>query len=227
MGILIIYSKEKYLDKVFGICYNQHKRINMSSDSKKAVVGEVKRGEQFRLSTSRFFKKIKNKIPKRGQRFMLPGTILVICILITGLALIYFNKTNTATKTATEAAMANENFKNHNNSQALEHAKKALALAPDDPDAILLAANLSLPDHPAEAKALFAHALDIFKQQDNPDVDGKKAVTYWAAAGLAEKAGQTEQAKKYYQKVIDSANPKDPYEQSLLKQAQAARMRLL
>lgn len=111
-------------------------------------------------------------------------------------------------------------------SQALAHAKKALAYEPDNLDTILTVAQLTEKDNPEEAKQLYRRALEVFKKQDNPDVGGKKAVTYWAAAGLAEQAGYTDQAKKYYQKTIDVADSMNGYDQDLVRQSQQALERL-
>lgn len=125
-----------------------------------------------------------------------------------------------------EQTATNESLLKNDKSQALEHARKALAITPNDFEAIITVAELTAENNPDEAKQLYAQALEISKQQDNPDLDGKSAITYWGAAGLAEKAGLTDQAKKYYQKVIATAKETNSYEQSLAAQSQEALKRL-
>ena len=125
-----------------------------------------------------------------------------------------------------EQTAANESVLNNDKQQALEHAQKAMALAPNDFEAVMAVAALTAEKDPEAAKQYYARALEIAKQQDDPDADGKSAITYWGAAGLAEQAGFKDQAKKYYQKVIDAANPTDNYQQSLASQAKEALARL-
>ncbi len=171
-------------------------------------------------------KKIKN-LP-----IIILAAVLVLALLAGGGLFGYlkvFHKsagTNTATKINNELTMTNKYLREDDMSQALVYARKALALDPDNTDAIFAVASLVSTDNPEEAKQLYAHAFEIFKKQDNPDVSGKTAVTYWAAAGLAERAGYTDQAKQYYQKVIDTADPSNSYHQNLVKKSEAALKRL-
>lgn len=129
-------------------------------------------------------------------------------------------------KASNETTKLNEALQKNDRAQALADAKKALSYTPNDVNAILAVAYLTKAENPGEAKQYFAQAFNEFKKQNNPDVSGKSAETYWAAAGLAEQAGETDQAKQYYQKVIEAANPSDSYEQSLATQSQAALKRL-
>lgn len=121
---------------------------------------------------------------------------------------------------------ANKYVRENNTPEALKHAKKALELDPNNVDAILTVANLTLKDNPEESKQYFARAFEIYKKENNPDLDGKTAINYWGAAGLAEQAGYIDQAKKYYQKVIDAADPNDVYHQNLVGESIAALKRL-
>lgn len=106
------------------------------------------------------------------------------------------------------------------NKSALEYAKKALELSPDDLYTLELTASLTKESDPQEAKRLYARALEVFKKNDNPDEEGKKAITYMAAAGLAENAGLTDQAKLYYQKVIASSDPYDELNRVIITDAE-------
>jgi len=200
------------------------------SDKEKIIVGEVKYRFGFLRpltglikKTATFFINTYKSLPKIAKIVFLLIVIVVVAGSVYGVVKVVV-KSNP--KPAKELTMANDYFRKNDRSQALAHARAALAAAPNDPDAILAVASLVEQDNPSEAQQLYAHALKVFKEQDNPDEDGKKAVTYWAAAQLAEKAGQIVQAKQYYQKVIDAASPSNSYDQSLLKQAQAALKRL-
>lgn len=125
-----------------------------------------------------------------------------------------------------DLTLANKYVRENNTPKALAHAKKALELEPNNVDAILAVANLTLKDNPEESKQYFARALEIYKEENNPDADGGTAINYWAAAGLADQAGQYDLAKKYYQKVIDTADAKDAYHQDLVRQSKLALERL-
>lgn len=122
--------------------------------------------------------------------------------------------------------LANESILQNDTSGALVYAREALEASPDDMDALLLVASLSEKTDPVEAKRLYGRALDEFKKQDNPDVDGKGILTYWAAAGLAEDAGYKDQAIKYYQKVLDMADPGSSSQNDLMLQSRQAIKRL-
>ena len=171
---------------------------------------------------------VRNLIPKTKKQIMLVGLILVLFVVTVGVAVVLWNKNrpDTASKIAKEQALTNKYVRENNTTEALKHAKQALASAPDDLDAILVVASLSEKTNPKEAKQYYAQALEVFKKIDNPDIDGKKAGTYWGAAGMADKAGLTDQAKKYYQKVIDTANLSDGSEWVLAKQSKEALQRL-
>lgn len=125
-----------------------------------------------------------------------------------------------------ESTLVNKAIQANDTKQALAHAKQAMAYDPNNVDTILVVASLTEKDNPKEAKKLYGRALEAFKKQDNPDVSGKNSTTYWVAAGLAEKAGLTDQAKKYYQKVIDIADLRDVSEQDLVAQSERAIKRL-
>lgn len=125
-----------------------------------------------------------------------------------------------------EIESVNKSMQNNDTTQALVHARKALAQNPNDFQTIQLVASLSEKSNPREAHKLYAQALDIYKKHDNPDIDGKPANTYWGAADFAEKAGLNDQAKKYYQKVLKAVDPHDYNQQILYMQAEAALKRL-
>jgi Tfp pilus assembly protein PilF len=170
----------------------------------------------------------KGKIKNHPKFVLVLGlSLLIICAIVAG-ALIYnhVSKTSKAAQTSKvapinqETVLSNQAFIKGNKAQALEHAKEALTKDPNNVDNVLLVANLTKAENPSAAKQYYVQAFDTFKQQNNPDAPGKSAVTYWAAAGLAQQAGETSQAKKYYQEVIQTASP-DSYQQSLAKQSQA------
>jgi tetratricopeptide (TPR) repeat protein len=133
-------------------------------------------------------------------------------------------------KLTSETDFMNDALQKKDYTLALDHAKKALAKDPHTVDTILAVANIDKKLNPNEAKQYYKQALNEFKKQDNPDINGKPATTYWAAAGLAEQAGETNQAKQYYQEVIKAAQPTDAYnqgyDQSIAAQSAAALKRL-
>lgn len=168
-----------------------------------------------------------HRFPIGGKRLIVAGLVVLLLAVGTVLGLWFKNYwTSTSkkatTKTDSELALVSKYVMENNISQALAHAKKALIKTPDDLNAIQAVASLTEKSNPDEAKRYYVQALEVFKKQNNPDADGKTAITYWAAAGLAEKAGYKDQAKQYYQKVINAAKPSDSYEQSLVKRSQAA-----
>jgi tetratricopeptide (TPR) repeat protein len=126
-----------------------------------------------------------------------------------------------STKAVQAAESMNKAIQNHNTSQALADAKKALANEPNNVDNILAVAYLTQSTNPSEAKQYFKQALDLSNKQDNANVPGKSAITYWGAANLAQQAGETDQAKIYYQEVIKAAVSSNSYQQSLAVQSQA------
>lgn len=167
--------------------------------------------------------------PKRYPKPSKKLLVIVSLVVIAGLLIIGGPVGYSSYKTRrhnNELTKLNDSVLEGNTSQALAHAKKALSLEPENVDTILVVANLTQGENPSEAKQLYSRALEAFKKHDNPDVDGKNTVTYWAAAGLAEQAGLNDQAKRYYQKVIDTADLKDSYDDYLAKQSHEALKRL-
>lgn len=170
----------------------------------------------------------------RKSRFVTKRRLVLILALLlfaiaagTSYSLLKDWFSSTETKVQRELMKVNEYAGNKDTAQAVEHARKALEIDAENIDSILVLANLTKEENPDEAKQLYARALELQKKQDNPDEDGKNAITYWAAAGLAEEAGLIDQAKHYYQKVIDNAaDSADSYEQSLVMQAREALARL-
>ena len=170
-------------------------------------------------------------ITHKRTRFLLLIIAVTAAVFAVSYALVevkekYTQQTGTTKQFQQEQTATNESLINNDKQQAIEHARKALDLAPNDFEAVVTLASLTSESNPTESKQLYARALEIAKQQDNPDVDGKSAITYWGAAGLAEQAGLTDQAKKYYQKVIDAADTANEYQQSLVAQSKEALKRL-
>lgn len=168
------------------------------------------------------------RFPKLPQ---LPVVVTVALVLLVSgviLGVLQHNHLSGA-KPSSEIDFMNEALQNNDKALALEHAKQALAKDPHNIDTILAVANIDKVVNPTEAKQYFKQALAELKLQDNPDVSNKPAATYWAAAQLADQAGEKNQAKKYYQEVIDAINTAksvDTYSQSLTAQSQAALKRL-
>lgn len=163
---------------------------------------------------------VKSKVKNHRSKFVV-GCLLIV-VIVAGV-LIYTTNNHSATQ---ETELSNAAFIKGNKALALKHAKKALAKDPNNIDNILLVANLTKAEDPGAAKSYYAQAFEKFKQQNNPDAPGKSAVIYWAAAGLAQQAGETSQAIKYYKMVIQAADPSDSYQQSLAKQARVQLSRL-
>lgn len=174
--------------------------------------------------------KIKQTLPtSRKKRLILLAALVAGLFLIGAVGAWFYNNQLSDTDVVTvdgEVSMVQESLEENDKSKALEHARRALARDPNNIDNILMVANLAKEDNPDESKQLFARALDAYKKQNKPDENGKTAITYWAAAGLAENAGQIDQARHYYQKVVDVADPSDSYHQSIAKQSREALERL-
>jgi len=97
-------------------------------------------------------------------------------------------------------------------------AKKALATvesAKDDLDILLAAADVVSYQDKDQAKALYAEALKLYSTANNPEDDNKPMRVYWAAARLAEQAGECTSAAGYYEKAIKAASLDDPEEQDI------------
>ena len=211
--------------KLFGKRAETTTSISVDTADTSTVAGRVVVGGQS-VKNDLQLKKIKVAFKKTGKFLV---AFLVFLIIAAGLGLIYKyqNAKNRTANVAKELTSVNKALIETNDSaKALEHARKALSEDPNNVDTILTVANLTANTNPAESKQLYVRALDTFKKQDNPDVDGKSAATYWAAAQLAYQADRIEEAKKYYQKVIDVADKTDAYDQDLIKQSQEALKKL-
>lgn len=125
-----------------------------------------------------------------------------------------------------ELATMNEYSQAGNDSRAAEHARQALAHAPDDIDTMLAVAEVIEKDNPEEAGQLYAKALEIFRQQDDPDAEGKSPVTYWSAGVLAEGARLTDQAIVYFNKALEVADPSNTDHVNIIAKSQEALGRL-
>lgn len=109
---------------------------------------------------------------------------------------------------------------------AAESARKAAEYAPDEMDILIGAASVLRDEDPDAAKEIFALALELIKEQDSPDEEGKNISTYWAAGNLAEQAGETDQAIKYYRAALDAADPLNVDEQFIVDRSEAGLERL-
>ncbi len=142
-----------------------------------------------------------------------------ILLVVVSAGLIFVANRGPTTTASQDITLANDALINGDKTLALERAKEALVKDSSNIDTILLVAKLTKETSPDEAKQYYAQALKEYSQQDNPDVSGKSATVYWAAADLAQRAGKTEQAKEYYAKVAPAANPQDDYELSIAEQS--------
>ncbi len=161
-----------------------------------------------------------------NKRFLAVGASLLIVVVIVGGVIWYQNYAPNTAKSIKEIGLTNQYLQKNDQTQALAHAKKALTFNPNDVDTIVLVASLETKSNPSDSKKLYARALKVYKQKNNPDAAGKSPIVYWGAAGLAEKAGLSADAKRYYQKVIDTANIKDGYQRAIAGQAHLALVRI-
>lgn len=168
--------------------------------------------------------------PRKGKIKSLPKSVqvlglflIIICVVAIG-GLIYNHshslRVSKTTQARQEIDLANETFQRGDKIQALEHAKKALTNNPNSVSNILLVANLTQPKDASLATQYYIQALNKFKQQNNLESASVTAVQYWIAAHLAQRAGEINQAKQYYQEVIKMASSSNSYEQSLARQSQ-------
>lgn len=143
---------------------------------------------------------------------------LLAVLLILGSGAVYYHY----------RAISNRNNSNLSSNQSLVQAKKELLRNPNDVKLTLKVAYLTKAKNPGQAKQYFIQALAELKKINNPDVSGKSAVTYWAAAVLAEQAGEVSHAKHYYEEVIKAAGKSsDSYDNNLAEQSRVALKRLI
>ena len=128
--------------------------------------------------------------------------------------------------TQTETKLALSASANKNNSLALYHAKRALQTSPNDLRAIDLMAVVTSKTNPAESMKYCAQELSLYKQQSNFDSGKLNTLQYWAAAGLAENAGNKAEALKFYKAVVKGANMNNSYENDLARQSKETIQRL-
>lgn len=169
---------------------------------------------------------------KKPTRKMIIVALLIVVVLVaTGVAAwVFYNKHNQSpalagitTKSQQAGASMNQAIGDGNMSQALTSAKEALSYNPDNIDEITAVANLeSTAGNKKQAQYYYLKAFNEFKKQQDPDGTDATTLSYWAAATMAQQAGQTAQAKHYYQEVVNTANSKDSYEQSLVAQSKTA-----
>lgn len=159
---------------------------------------------------------VKGELKNRPKAYLVLG--LALLLIVAGGLFYGFHRKSAAQL----AGLSNQALIQGDEALALKNAKQALAKEPNNVDYIELVANLTKAQNPAAAQQYYVRAYETFKQQNNPDKPGQSVVIYWTAGEFAQAAGQTAQAKKYYQQVVQSADPSDGYEQSLKAQAQAA-----
>lgn len=175
-------------------------------------------------------KGIKNGLPQRPfssviNKKSLIALAVILSLVLVGAGVLSYSKyqanRNRTTKVENQKSSANEAVQNNDIPKAIEHAREALKQDPNNLDNIQLLANLTSYENPSESKQLYARALEELKKQDDPDVDGKRAAVYWAAAEFAYRADLVDKSKQYYQKVIAAADSASERDQDLAKQAKA------
>lgn len=188
------------------------------------VLGQVK-GRRILSSMERLKRAIlkKPKRPSKKTVFAIIAGVLILGVLVAGVAGFYQYK---AKRQLAQLDKVSEAVANKDTSTAYKLAQQALDMNPNDMDSLLAAATLAEKEDPEESKRLYARILEIQSKEDNPDEDGKTAITYWSAAGLAEKAGKVELARKYYQKALTAVDMKDSYHQFIANDSQTALERL-
>lgn len=167
----------------------------------------------------------KNHFGSRVQAYGRKNATLLIALAIIGVSVLSFvvygvqNQREANKVVDAEIELANDAVLQDDPKKALQHAKRAYEASPDNLDAILLLAELTKKENPTEAKKLYGQALDAYKDQNNFDDGDVNAIENWAAAGLAEDAGNKAEALKYYKQVLIKASAKDGYESSLIRQS--------
>jgi tetratricopeptide (TPR) repeat protein len=158
------------------------------------------------------------KLPKPKRLISL--VVAVSCLVIAGAIVFVFMHHSKTSQANQEINLSNAAFSRGNKTEALIYAKKALADQPNKISNIMLVANLTNTESPSEARQYYIQALNKFKQQNNIGSTGTTAVSYWAAATMAERANETGQAEQYFKDVIKTSSSSNSYEQTLAKQSQ-------
>ncbi len=190
-------------------------------DKQKAFVGETGKSRRSRLLS---------------RKAMLV-TLAALAVLLIASFLIWRNNTHkyssgeaeitsTVARISEELSAMNEYLQAGNDAKSAEHARKALAHAPDDMDTMLAVAEAIKRVDIEESQQLYVKALEVFKQQDDPDAEGKNPVTYWSAGTMAEGAGLVDQAIVYYRKALEAADSTNTDDQNITAKTKEALWRL-
>lgn len=171
--------------------------------------------------------------PGIGKRIWSTRGVLVLALVAVCLAIVFvfFRKSvqpgeQKSSSVSEQFALMNEQLEGGDKGRALEHAREALALSPDDIDVILTVVYAAEEAGADDVEGLYAQALKIFRQQNDPDSDGKEPATYLAAGSLAEGAGLKEQAVQYFQKALDTSDFSNLNDQEVITKSQEALGRL-
>jgi tetratricopeptide (TPR) repeat protein len=199
--------------------------MDLGNNRQKPTIVFTKKWWQYRASNNP-----RIKLPSKRVIILFILVVVLIVAVVVGSKAGYKAykqyKLPTSTKAANATNDMNQAIKAGNKTQALADAKLALSYDPNNIDSMLAVAYLAKSQDPSQAPQYFNQAFNAFKAQNNPDSKDANAITCWAAAGLAEEAGQTTQAVQYYKDVIQRANLSDAYQKSLVQQSQAALKRL-
>ena len=188
---------------------------------KPKVLGQVV-GRRLLSGKARLKRAIFKKPSKKTVLFIVIG-VMVIGAFVGGV--VGYSRYQAQQQTA-QLNKISEAVANKDTSAAYKLAKQAVDKNPNDMDSLLAAATLAEKEDPEESKRLYTRILEIQSKEDDPEADGKTAITYWSAAGLAEKAGKVELARKYYQKALSVVDMKDSYHQFIANDSQTALERL-
>lgn len=174
-----------------------------------------------------------NSIASKSTKRKLTNRVIIVVVVLVAMvlaALVFmfvirprFSATSSSTEKLSESAQAivqaNEQLLDGDAHKAIASARQAVAKDPQNLFAIEGLANLLKATNPKEAQKLFNQAYLLYKKQNGIDEGSGTVLTYAATAAYAKRANLDEQAKKYYQKVIELANQSDPYDKSLAERA--------
>lgn len=162
---------------------------------------------------------VKLRASRLKRVIILLGIVLVTIAIIAGGVKFYkYQNRSLSERVSEQLTKVNQSLAKGDKQKALEHAKKALELYPDNNDLVYLVASITSDIDPNQAEKEYDRLYEDLKTQHNLDNEEVSTIIYWAAANAAEDAGEIEDARKYYQKVIQKASPEE-YEQDIARQS--------
>lgn len=191
---------------------------------------QVSAGSELQPEKPKRLQVIANRLKPR-KWWLVVGLVI---LLVAGSAGFYYWRSYSSQKAIEKAeAKINEaltgistSFQDGDIAKTKEYAKEMLEDNPYNMDVILAVADLYEKIDLDEAKKYYARALEVYKNQERPDDDGKQSGIYYYAGFLAEKAGMIDQARQYYQRAVDVAGETEGENSNFAKQAKMALERL-